>query len=105
MVGPAVPVLQRFNSALKRLYGHRLERAVLFGSRARGNANLDSDYDIAVFLNGLYNFGEEAERIASIETEILYETGAIINAMPFRAGSYRDRTGLMAEVRRDGFVL
>jgi len=47
----ADPVLIRFRAALEALYGERLERVVLFGSRARGDARPDSDYDIAVFLH------------------------------------------------------
>jgi hypothetical protein len=73
-----------------------------FGSRARGDAKPDSDYDIAVFLYDLDGFGQEARRLAEIEIEILFETGAIINALPLPAGAYRARTGLMAELRRDG---
>ena len=44
------PVLSRFRAALVDAYGDRLERAVLFGSRARGDSPPDSDYDIAVLL-------------------------------------------------------
>ncbi len=32
------PVLRGFRAALNRVYGDRLEKAVLFGSRARGDA-------------------------------------------------------------------
>jgi uncharacterized protein len=32
------PVLIRFRAALDALYGERIERVVLFGSRARGDA-------------------------------------------------------------------
>jgi len=38
-------------------------------------------------------------------TDILYEDGAFIHAMPHRAGSYEDRTSLMREIRREGFDL
>ncbi len=89
------PILTRFRMALDEIYGERIERVVLFGSRARGDARPDSDYDIAVFLKGLLAFGKEAGAIASIETDILWDTGAIINALPLQAGSYRDRTGLI----------
>jgi predicted nucleotidyltransferase len=44
------PILKRFRAALTELYGERLERVVLFGSRARGDAREDSDYDIPVFI-------------------------------------------------------
>jgi predicted nucleotidyltransferase len=73
--------------------------------RARGDARPDSDYDVAVFLKDLDNFGQEAGRIAEIETDILYDTGAVINAMPLKAGSYRERTGFMGELRREGLDL
>ena len=70
-------------------------------TRARGDAGPDADYD-AVFLKDFGGFGREAARIAAIETDILYETGTVINALPFRAGAYDDRTGLMHELRREG---
>jgi predicted nucleotidyltransferase len=99
------PILSRFRAALDEVYGERIERVVLFGSRARGDARPDSDYDVAVFLKDLNGFGKEAGRIAEIEADILIETGAVVNAMPLQAGSYRDRTGLMGELRRDGLDL
>jgi uncharacterized protein len=98
-------ILSRFRGALDEAYGKRIERVVLFGSRARGDARPDSDYDVAVFLKDLDNFGQEAGRIAQIETDILYDTGAIINAIPFEAGSHQEHTGLMGELRREGLDL
>ncbi|MFI5012137.1 MAG: nucleotidyltransferase domain-containing protein [Hyphomicrobiales bacterium] len=101
----ADPVLSRFRAALDEVYGERIERVVLFGSRARGDARPDSDYDVAVFLKDLNGFGKEAGTIAAIETDILFETGAVINALPLLAGSYRERTGMMQVLRRDGLDL
>ncbi|HXO92171.1 MAG TPA: nucleotidyltransferase domain-containing protein [Stellaceae bacterium] len=34
----------RFRAALDDIYGPRIERVVLFGSHARGDARPDSDY-------------------------------------------------------------
>jgi len=99
------PVLVRFRQELGEAYGSKLERVVLFGSRARGDARPDSDYDIAVFIHEPESFGEEAARLATIETDILYDMGAVIDALPFRAGGYQKRTGFMAELRRDGVDL
>jgi uncharacterized protein len=95
-------VLRRFRAALDDAYGDRIERVVLFGSRARGDARPDSDWDVAVFLRDPDSFWKESGRLAEIETTILNETGAIINTLPFRAGAYRDRTPLMHELRREG---
>jgi predicted nucleotidyltransferase len=99
------PILKRFRAALDELYGKRLERVVLFGSRARGDAREDSDYDIAVFLEDFADRWQEIDRIIPVVTDILYEDEAFIHAMPYRAGSYEDRTSLMREIRRDGIDL
>ena len=98
-------LLTRFSAALHSLYGDRLERAVLFGSRARGDARLDSDYDVAVFLRDYTRAWPEIVPLGRITTEILQDTGALISALPFPAGSYQDRTILMAEIRREGVDL
>jgi predicted nucleotidyltransferase len=52
MVTSDDPILKRFRAALDEMYGDRLERVVLFGSRA-GDAGEDSDYDVALFLKDL----------------------------------------------------
>lgn len=99
------PILARFRAALDEAYGGRLERAVLYGSRARGDDRGDSDYDVAVFLRDYADFGREAHTLAQIETAILGESGAVINSLPFPAGDYRRRTGLMQEIRLEGVDL
>lgn len=98
-------VLVRFRQALHEAYGYKIERVVLLGSRARGDARPDSDYDIAVFLNNPDSFGDEAARLAAIETDILHDTGVVINALPFRAGTDRERNGLLPELLSDGVDL
>ncbi len=99
------PVLKRFRAALDTLYGDRIERVVLFGSRARGDAVEDAVYDVAVFLKSLADRWQEVDRIMPLVTDVLYEDGASIHAMPHRADSYEDRTSLMREIRREGIDL
>jgi hypothetical protein len=102
------PVLQMFRASLDAMYGERIERVVLYGSQGRGDAQPDSDYDVAVFLTGLNGPSDrwaEADKIAVAATNILNETGAVIHAMPYRAGAYHERTPLMHEIRREGLDL
>ena len=47
----------------------------------------------------------EADKIALIATNVLDATGEVIHAMPYRAGSYQERTPLMHELRREGLDL
>ena len=56
------PVLTRLTAVLHATYGARLERAVLFGSRSRGDARPDPDYDVAVFLHDYRGFWPELHR-------------------------------------------
>lgn len=95
----------RFRSALDAAFGARIERVVLFCSRARGDHRPDSDHDVAVSLKGYDGFGKELTPIVDIGTEILFDTGAVIDAMPLREGSHADRTIIMSELRQDGVDL
>ena len=67
------PVLTRFRAAVVEIYGDRLERVVLFGSRARGDAREDSDYDVAVFLRGMGDRFAKMNRLADLGAAILDE--------------------------------
>jgi uncharacterized protein len=99
------PVLRRFRAALDNMFGDRIERVVLFGSRARGEATEDSDYDVAVFLRDFTDRWPEVDRLVEIETDLLYDVGAFVHAMPFRAGAWQERSPLMGAIRREGIDL
>ena len=99
------PILRRFRAALDEIYGARLERAVLFGLRARGEARSDSDYDVAVFLKSLPDPWTELDRLADLRVRFIDDTGAFFDARPYRAAAYRDQTPLMHEIRREGLDL
>lgn len=96
------PVMARFRQSLHEIYGGQIERVVLFGSRARGDAHADSDYDVAIFIKNFRDRWSEMDRLVPVVTDMLYDKFAFIHALPFRAGAYEDRTPLMHEIRRDG---
>jgi hypothetical protein len=51
------------------------------------------------------DLGPDLHRLANLETIIIDETGKVVHAMPYRAGSYNERTPLMREIRREGIEL
>lgn len=99
-------VLERFRTAVDTIYGDRVARVVLFGSRARGDARADPDYDIAVFLRAMPDRFAELHRLSDVSTEILYDTGEIVNVLPYSADTYDDpKMPLMHEIRREAIEL
>jgi hypothetical protein len=43
--------------------------------------------------------------LADLRTDFLAEVGVFIEAKPYPAGAYRERTTLMGEIRREGVDL
>jgi hypothetical protein len=48
---------------------------------------------------------QELDRPADLRTEFLEDADVFIDAKPYPAGAYRDRTTLMREIRREGVDL
>lgn len=75
-----------------------VEKVVLFGSRARGDNSLTSDYDIAVFDNKLSSidkayFTDEVESIETLKKiDIIFINEKLID-------------GILKNVKRDGITI
>jgi predicted nucleotidyltransferase len=100
------PDLPRLAAELRASYGPRLERVVLFGSRARGDSKLDSDYDVAVFLHDYRSLRTQLTKAARHHYHRHPDghRGRDFGE-PFPAGSYKERSAFIGEVRRDGIDL
>ena len=60
---------------------------------------------MAVFLTKPDSFWTESGRLAEIGTDILFDTGAVINALPFDGRLIGAGDPLMSEIERDGRAL
>jgi uncharacterized protein len=96
------PILRKYRAALDDLYGDRIERVVLFGSRARGDARPDSDYDVAVFLKDMPDVWAEMRRLVDLKIALRDSDDVDVQFIPFEAGSWAKRTLLMHGLRTDG---
>ena len=70
-VTPAVrAALREARTALRDLYDERLQRIIVFGSQARGDARSDSDIDLAVVLAPPVDAYAEAQRTSDLVVDI-----------------------------------
>ena len=67
-------IVQRFKERVTEALGDRLDRIVLFGSRARGDAEEDSDFDFLVTVKKPQVEDKERVRQISWELSLQYDT-------------------------------
>ena len=99
------PILADFRRGLDALYGDKIERVVLFGSRARGDALPDSDYDVALFLKDMPDRWAEFDRLVGLRVNLLDTYDADFTVLPFKGSDYTRETGLMDAIRTEGVLL
>ena len=116
-LGAAKPALDAETERAARAFMRRLENAVpalafiVFGSRARGDHNPDSDADIAVILRG--DGGDRWEmtrQLSGIAFDVMLETGILIQALPLWESELRHperftNPALIETVKREGLRL
>lgn len=92
---------------LEALYGPRLDRVILYGSRARGDERPDSDIDLLVVLRGEYiAHWELKERLVPMGLDLLDRYGVDLSVQPFGRGEAQSTSNpLMANVAREGITL
>ena len=104
--GAAVERLQAFRHEVERALPGRIENVVLFGSRARGEARRDSDYDVAVFVRDLTNRQATNRMLSDIAYPHLLAGMHIVPLSVSADFLDHDSVGdLAASIRRDGIVV
>lgn len=98
-------VVERVKAELERLYGERLRRVILFGSRARGDAREDSDFDLAVVLDDYHGEWAEHEVLADVGFDLGAELGSWVSLWPLGADDLTRPTLLMEDIRREGVAV
>jgi predicted nucleotidyltransferase len=90
--------------ALAALPPGRIERIVLFGSRARGEAGEDSDWDMAVFLDRAPTW-EDRKALSGAGFRTMERTGELIQSLPLGPEEWRAGHELVRHLRREGIAV
>ena len=107
------PVVSRaVREFARRIAGHYpVQQVILFGSRARGTQQPDSDADVAVLLRGIRgHFVETKLEMVDIAYDVLLDTGIYIQPLPIWENEWKhpethSNPRLLQNIEREGIPL
>jgi predicted nucleotidyltransferase len=115
MRAPVQPIeleesLQRYRWHLASAFGARLRSLRLFGSRARGDADVDSDADVSVVIDALTE--EERTRVIDLALSAWRDAGCrgpLISPLPWSDVEYNRRLQaerrIVLDIEREGIAI
>lgn len=96
-------VLAELREGLEKLYGDRLVHLILYGSRARGDAEPDSDFDVLVVLKGPVIQGKEIARTSELRSSLSLKYETLVSCVYMPVERYgAEQSPLLINVRREG---
>jgi len=101
------PILIELKKSVQKIAGDRLVKMVLYGSRARGDYNEESDTDIAIIIRGLSRELKSRilSQVADIEFDYLRSLSTlVISEEDFNLLRNRERR-IAFDIEREGIVL
>ncbi len=73
------PILKKLKKGLLQIYGDRIDRILLYGSRARGDNRPDSDIDILIVLKDDFNYSEMLRLSSDLAASLSLENDVVIS--------------------------
>ena len=99
-------VLEELHRQFEALYGERLVQMMLFGSRARGDAQPESDFDVLVVLRGPVDAGEEILRSGKVAASLSLQFDVVLSRVFISAERFfTEQSPLLLNIRREGIRL
>ncbi|MDJ1179605.1 nucleotidyltransferase domain-containing protein [Roseofilum sp. BLCC_M91] len=88
---------------LQQLYQNNLDRVILFGSQARGEAEIDSDVDILIVLKHSFIYFDEIKRISGFISDLCLNYHLYLSCCFTTSETWNNsRTGFYRNVRKEG---
>lgn len=101
------PILRRFikdSGAIR----HKVKTIYLFGSRAKGTARPDSDYDILLVVTEDFTL-QDKDKFYDIVLNVLLDTGRLLSLKFFKENKFRELcelgTPFMSHVLKEGILI
>jgi len=96
------PIIKQLSETLKKEIGKNIKDIILFGSRARGNFHLESDYDLIVLVDR--ESKEIKDKIFTLSCEIGWKHNVVITVFVHEKGYYEKKKyePLFMNIRKEG---
>jgi predicted nucleotidyltransferase len=99
-------VAERLWTHLRKQYGSKVLRVILYGSHARGSATSESDVDVLVVVDDALDPWEVRRSLDGVLLDILLEKGCLVSALVVPKRVYEGyNSPFMVQVRREGVPL
>jgi len=96
-------LLKELKDGLVRIYGDRLNGLYLYGSYARGDAQVDSDVDVMIVLNDYESYGKEIDQTGNLVSALSLEYGISISRVIVKETQWLNSdTPLLRNIHADG---
>lgn len=99
-------VVSELRAALEKIYGRQLVELRLYGSRARGDASDESDYDVLVVLDGTVDPMAERRRCSGAVYDICRKHDVVVMCHFMSAGRFEsEQSPYILNIRREGVAV
>ena len=99
-------VLRLLRKELKNALGERIEKVVLYGSQARGDARDGSDIDVLIVLKDDFKYGVMLRKTSRIVAKLSLDNDVVISrAFASRQQYEKSKMPFLMNVRRDGIAI
>lgn len=95
-------IRKQLRSSIELALGRDLDSAFLYGSRARGDAGPDSDWDVLVMLHDNADWLKARAKMRRLIGKIAEDTNERVSILPLRWTDANEHAGLLANVAREG---
>jgi uncharacterized protein len=99
-------ILTPLREYLQNEYHERLDRVILFGSQARGDATASSDIDVLIVLQDPLNTSLEIDRTSHFIAQLCLDHNLLISRLFIpRSRFENENSPLLRNIRQEGIVL
>ena len=103
MPTPDLALVRELKRRAEQALPGRIVRVMLYGSRARGDARDDSDWDVAVFLKGEPT-PKDRRVLSDIDFDLMMESGQHVQAIAIDNEQSAEQSYFVTNVLKDGLV-